>query len=113
MTQVINGHSSIIKPVAKSRSVSLKKINYALFSLLSILGVLYLVSVSDLTVKGFTLQELKSRANSANSEKLANEEKINKLQSYYSLSLRTKGLNMVAVGDIEYLNKEAAALAKK
>lgn len=114
MTCIVNGYSSKIKPVSKSRTLDLKKINIGVFSVLSVLGVYYLISVSDLTVKGFALQELKTQAAAVNDEKLTNEETINKLQSYYSLSSRTKGLNMVAIGDIEYLSSNAAAtLAKK
>lgn len=113
MNKIVNAYSSKIKPVSKGFKIDLRKINISIFSLLSILGVFYLVSISDLTVKGFALQELKTQAASVNDEKLTNEEQINKLQSYYSLSLRTKGLDMVAIGDIEYLNKNAAALAKK
>lgn len=113
MTKTVNAYSSKIKPVSQGFRIDLKKINISIFSLLSVLGIFYLVSVSDLTVKGFALQELKSQAASVGNEKLMNEETINKLQSYYSLSSRTKGLNMVAIGDIEYLNKNTAALAKK
>lgn len=113
MTQIVNGYSSKIKPVSKGHRLDLRKINIGLLSVLSVLGVFYLITVSDLTVKGFVLQELKSQAASVNDERLSSEEQINKLQSYYSLSSRTKGLNMVAIGDIEYLSKNAAALAKK
>ena len=116
MTKIVNGYSSKIKPASNKRTIDLKKINIGIFSILSVLGVFYLVSISDLTVKGFALQELKNKVAAINDEKVSNEEQINKLQSYYSLSSRTKGLNMVAIGDIEYLNKNAAsaaALAKK
>ncbi len=113
MTKIVNAYSSRIKPVSKGFRIDLKKINISIFSILSVLGIFYLVSISDLTVKGFALQELKSQADSISNEKLLNEEKINKLQSYYYLSSRTKDLNMVAIGDIEYLNKNATALAKK
>lgn len=113
MTCIVNGYSSKIKPAATGRIIDLRKINIGLFSVLSVLGVFYLISVSDLTVKGFALQELKAQAAAISDEKLSNEETINKLQSYYSLSSRTKGLNMVAIGDIEYLNSNAPALAKK
>lgn len=113
MTKIVNAYSSRIKPVSNSRTVSLKKINIGIFSLLSVMAVFYLVSISDLTVRGFALQELKNQVASVNDEKLNNEEQINKLQSYYSLSSRTKDLNMVAIGDIEYLNKNVAVIAKK
>lgn len=113
MNKIVNSYSSRLKTISNSKKVSLKRINFGIFSLLSILAVFYLVSISDLTVKGFALQELKNQAASVNDEKLSNEEQINKLQSYYSLSSRTKDLNMVAIEDIEYLNKNVAMIAKK
>lgn len=113
MTKMGNSYASKLKPDSNGFKIDLKKVNISIFSILSVLGVFYLVSVSDLTVKGFALQELKSQVNLIGNEKLLNEEKINKLQSYYYLSSRTKDLNMVAIGDIEYLNKSATALAKK
>ena len=112
MTHIVNSLGSK-KPTVKNKNINLRFVNIGIFSILSVLGVFYLISVSDLTVRGFALQELKSQAMAINSDKLANEEKVNKLQSYYSLSARTKGLNMVAIGDIEYLNSNSPTLAKK
>jgi len=113
MTKIVNGYSSKIKPVSKGHSIDLRKVNIGIFSVLSVLGVFYLITISDLTVKGFALSELQNQAASINDDRLANQEKIDKLQSYYSLSSRTKSLNMVAIGDIEYLNNNPATLAKK
>ena len=111
MTRIVNNYSSK-KTAVKNKSLNLHLVNIGIFSVLSVLGVFYLISVSNLTVQGFALQELKTKALAINDEKLSNEEKVNKLQSYYSLSARTKGLNMVAIGDIEYLNNNAPTLAK-
>lgn len=113
MTRIVNGYSSKIKPVSSGQAINLRKINIGIFSFLAVLSAFYLIAISDLTVKGFALQELKRQVASASEEKLASEEQVDKLQSYYSLSSRTKDLNMVAIGDIEYLNKNTAALAKK
>lgn len=79
----------------------------------SVLGVFYLANISDLAVKGFSLKELKAQAEVLASEKLDNEEEINNLQSYYSLSSRTQKLNMVAIGEIEYLPVTASVVARK
>jgi len=76
-------------------------------------GFLYLINISDLTIKGFALKELKIESSSLASEKLSKEEKINNLQSYYSLSSRAEKLNMVAIGDIEYLAVSGSTVAKK
>jgi len=111
MTHIANSYVSK-KPAVKNKSIDLHFINIGIFSVLSVLGIVYLISVSNLTVQGFALQELKTKALAINDEKLANQEKVDKLQSYYSLSARTKGLNMVAIGDIEYLNSNAPTLAK-
>jgi hypothetical protein len=78
-----------------------------------VLGGFYLINISDLTVKGFALKELKTQVNVLSSEKLDNEEKINNLQSYYSLNSRTQGLNMVAIGEIEYISVPTALVARK
>jgi len=113
MTKIVNGYSSKIKTPAQGQTIDLKRVNIGIYSILSVLSIFYLISISDLTVKGFALSELQNKAASINEDKLANQEKIDKLQSYYSLSSRTKGLNMVAIGDIEYLNKNTATLAKQ
>lgn len=112
MTQIING-PVMAGNFKKGRRVNLKAINLGLGVVITVCSLLYLFNISDLTVKGFALRELKARANSLASEKMANEEKVNSLQSYYSLNSRTKVLNMVAVGNIEYLTVASPVVAKK
>jgi len=113
MTQIINCYQTQTKKISHGKKLNLKTFNFCLMTLASVLGVFYLVNVSDLTVKGFALKELKTQANVLASEKLDNEEKINNLQSYYSLSSRTQKLNMVAIGEIDYLPVTVAVVARK
>jgi hypothetical protein len=113
MTKVINCYQASSATTAKSKRLNLKCFNFALAALVMGFGVFYLVNVSDLTVKGFALKELRTQASILASEKLDNEEKINNLQSYYSLSSRTQKLDMVAIGEIDYLAVPTTIVARK
>lgn len=96
-----------------SRTINLRWVNFVLGSILVIIGCYYLVNINDLTVKGFALRELKSEATILTSENLDKEAKIMNMQSYNNLNEKVKKLNMVAVGEVEYLTVSSAALARK
>lgn len=96
-----------------SKQLNLKLVNLVLGSLVFLIGGFYLVTINDLTVKGFALRELKSEATILTSENLDKETKIMNLQSYGNLSEKVKKLNMVAVGEVEYLVVNQTALARK
>lgn len=116
MTQIINCYQAQAKQANHAnhaKRLNLRNFNICLVAMVSVLGVFYLVNISDLTVKGFALKELKTQANTMASEKLDSEEKINNLQSYYSLNSRTQKLNMVAIGEIDYLPVASAVVARK
>jgi hypothetical protein len=97
----------------RNKSLNLRFFNLGLLALIMSLGFCYLVNVSNLTVQGFALQDLKSQMASLASEKASNEEIVNSIQSYYSLNERTKNLNMVAIGEVEYLTVNHQVVAKK
>jgi len=116
MTKVINCYQASVNHANHSKQgkrLNLKTLNIGIGILTMCLGVFYLVNVSDLTVKGFALKELKTQVSILSSERLDNEEKINNLQSYYSLNSRTQKLNMVAIGEIDYLTVSNAVVARK
>lgn len=113
MTKVINYYQSKNSSAKTGKKINLKFLNMGLIALVISLGVFHLINISDLTVKGFVLKELKTEVSILASEKLDNEEKINNLQSYYSLSSRTEKLNMVAIGEIDYLAAPGAVVALK
>ncbi len=96
-----------------SRSLNLKLVNLFLGSIAILLSGYYLVNINDLTVKGFALRELKSEATILTSENLDKETKIMNLQSYSSLNEKVKKLNMVAVGEVEYLTVDQTVVARK
>lgn len=96
-----------------SRRLNLRFLNLFLGSITVLLSGYYLVNVNDLTVKGFALRELKSEATILTSENLDKEAKIMNLQSYSNLNEKVKKLNMVAVGEVEYLTINQTVLARK
>lgn len=112
MTKIATNYASQRATGGSSR-FNLKYFNVCLFTGLTALGVMYLINISDLTVQGFALRDLKSQAAALASEKMASEEAVNAAQSYYSLNARTGSLNMVAIGDVEYLTSNSLAVAKK
>lgn len=112
MTKIVTKYASP-RTTPGTLRFNLKYLNVGLFAGLAVLGVMYLINISDLTVQGFALRDLKSQASALASEKMANEEAVNAAQSYYALNARTGGLNMVAVGDVEYLTANNLAVARR
>jgi hypothetical protein len=96
-----------------SRRLNLRLVNLVLGGILFLIGGYYLVNINDLTVKGFALRELKSEATILTSENLDKETKVMNLQSYSNLNEKVKKLNMVAVGEVEYLTAGQPTLARK
>jgi len=93
--------------------LSLKNLNKFLALMIIVGGVYYLSGTNDLTIKGFELQELNIRANKLTLENQDMESKITLLKSYNNLSERAKNINMVAVGEIDYISVINGAVAKK
>ncbi len=90
-----------------------QKINVFLGIACLALGVVYLVTMNDLTVKGFALKDLKSRSNLLAEESQDLQAKVLTLQSYTALSPRLQGLNMVQVEDVAYFSPKTPVVAKK
>lgn len=84
-----------------------------LFLLIIICGVYYITSINDLSVKGFKLLEFKEKINRLNSENNKLELEAMSLESYSDLNQRVKRLNMVAVGEIDYIVNAGAIVVKK
>jgi len=114
MTKVITRRAAGLNSPAKlNRRFNLKFFNLGLLAVIIVLGFYYLLGISDLTVKGFALQELKTQASYLAADNLSQKEEIDKLQSYYALSAQAPQLDMVAVDNIEYLAAAPSVVAKK
>jgi hypothetical protein len=113
MTKIVNGYSTQLNPAVSRRNFNLKYFNVGLGAVLAALGAFYLVNISHLTVQGFVLRDLKSRATELYSAKMDKEEAVNQAQSYNALEARTPELKMVAIDNVEYLAANNLAVAKK
>ncbi|HOD86838.1 MAG TPA: hypothetical protein PKH52_00980 [bacterium] len=95
------------------KNFSWRTLNIFLSIACVVLGVVYLVGINDLTVKGFVLKDLKNQQQMLMEANQDLQTKVLGLQSYASISPRLQGLNMVAVEDVVYLSSKAPAVAKK
>ena len=95
------------------RYLSLKKVNVCLLALTAGVFAFYLVNISDLTVQGFVLRDLKTQVSTLAGTVAENEAAVGATQSYGALSGRVQKLRMVAVGDVEYLSVAPATVARK
>ena len=87
----------------KEIKINWKALNMCLFSLCLFTLVFYLVNINDLTVKGFSLQELKRRVNSLANQNRELEISIIAKEAYGNINQRAQELGMVAIGDIDYI----------
>ncbi len=93
--------------------ISLKYFNKLLLFIIILLGVYYIAGTNDLAVKGIALSDLKQERNKLADENNKLELQAMTLSSYNRISERISGLKMVAVGNIDYINGEIEAVAKK
>lgn len=113
MTTFTSNRQPVSKRPATSRSLSLKRVNAGLFAASAAVMAFYLITISDLTVQGFVLRDLKTQASTLAGAVAENEAAVSTAQSYGSLSGRVQKLSFVAVDSVEYLTVAPAAVARK
>ena len=87
----------------KNKKFSLKIFNKILLLLIIVSGVYYITCINDLSIKSFRMQELKDQINYLDNKHSEFEAKIMFLNSYNNLSQKVETLNMVAIGEIDYI----------
>jgi hypothetical protein len=95
------------------RLFNLKSFNKLLVCLIIILGVSYMACMNDLAIKGFILQDLKSKSKKLTSDNNNTELEIMKLQAYENIDAKAKEMKMVQVDKIDYINVLSSIVAKK
>lgn len=114
MTKKIKcSYAQLSVPAPKGNRFNLRYFNYGLLTVILAFGVFYLININDLTVKGFALKQLNTQSASLASQQVDSEQKANALESYYYLSTQVQKLNMVAVGNIEYLAANQGPVARR
>lgn len=94
-------------------AVKVKVLNIGIFISFFALAFMYLLGISDITAKGFILQELRSQSQDLQERHEFYQQQANSLQSFYSLNEKVKTLDMVKVDDIEYIKAVSGVVAKK
>ena len=84
-----------------------------MFFTLLLVSIFYVISVNDLSTKGYVLYELKERIYSLQDDNDLLEFKTMTLQSYGNISERARELLMVKVEKVDYLTSSEEAVAKK
>jgi cell division protein FtsL len=85
----------------------------ALGLLITAAGLAYLVTINDISVKGFALADLKSRKSDLAKENQDLELEIMRLTAYSRISRRAGELDLVRVDKVNYLSAVPAAVAKR
>jgi len=112
MTKTANYYKRAAEKNSKGR-LNLRILNIGLFLTLATFAFFYLIGISDLTAKGFILQDLRSQNSELEESVAFYEQEVNSLQSFYVLNEQAKTLNMVAISDIEYIKAGSSIVAKK
>ena len=100
MTQKIGKKISKTKLYDK-RFLYLKTLNKVLGILIILSGTYFVISINDLSIKGFVLSDLKQASNQLNKTNEEIELKIMALESYDNILERASSLKMVRVDRIE------------
>jgi hypothetical protein len=96
----------------KKNIFNLKNLNKILCVLLVVLGVVYIIGVNDLAIKGFALSDLKGQQSKIADENKRLELKAMTLSSYNVIGEKIDNLKMVAVGEVEYVAGGSGMVAK-
>jgi len=98
----------------KNKKIILQKIIIKfIFCLIIICGISYVVSVNNLSIKGFVLADLKSKVSELQKENENIELKVINLESYENITKRANELKMVKVDKINYIIKTNDFVAKR
>ena len=100
------------KTNSKNKRFSWKILNKVLGLAIIALGIFYLAGANDLAIKGFALNELKSRRDKLADENNKLELRAMALSSYGAVREKVKSLKMVAAGNVAYIAAAEAVAVK-
>lgn len=91
----------------------LKYANRFLLGSIILSCVFYIISINNLSIKGFILNELKTKTTVLANENENYEILVMDLESFNNLEERAENLKMVKVNEVEYFTISSGAMAKK
>ena len=102
--------SSNIKSKRKIK-INLKLFNIVLYFIIFVSGVYYVVGANELSIKGFSLADLKGQARNINDSNKKLEAQMIALSSFNNVNEKIKKLDMVAVKEVEYVANTGGTVA--
>ncbi|HTX86599.1 MAG TPA: hypothetical protein VMC41_00850 [Candidatus Nanoarchaeia archaeon] len=107
MTQKYEGVYS--QKIEKNRAawLNIRTLNLALVAVIVAGGLYYVTGINDLVVKGFILQQLKTKVALLSEENQNLNVATASLKSYGNLAKRVADLKMVPVDNVDYLKVDA------
>lgn len=102
-----------MKRLSVDRSAKFAYLNKFLFAMAVICGIFFVVSINDLSIKGFVLQDLKLEVNELSSENRNIELQVMELESFDSIAKRANDMKMVRVDKIDYISVNNEDVAMK
>jgi hypothetical protein len=87
--------------------LNVKSLNLLLVLIIVAGGLYYVTGINDLVVKGFTLQQLKTKVTLLQEQNQDLNVATASLKSYNNLAKRAQDLNMVAVDNVDYLKVDS------
>ena len=95
------------------KKIRLDLVNKFLLCLIIVSGIGFIVTINDLSIKGFVLQDLKMSMKNLQAENQQIELAITKLQSYDNIEIKAQEMKMVKVDKIDYITVNDLAVAKR
>lgn len=112
-TKKINSNSFADKSKKTARKNYLGLFNRVLACLILISGVYFIISINDLSIKSFVLQDLQVKVSELKNKNQAVELEVMQLQSYENISQRAKNNKMIKVADVDYITVMSGVVAQK
>jgi hypothetical protein len=109
----LSHHNGYAKNKGKNRKICWRLLYNLLIILIISSGIYYVISINDLSAKGFVMQELKIKLADISNKNKDMELKIMELESYENIDQRADNLKMVKVDKIDYFTIVNEAMAKK
>jgi len=87
--------------------------NKLLVALFIIISIYYVISINDLAIKGFVLNELKTKVKTLNEENRNHELKIAELENFENINSRAQEMKMVKADNVAYITVINEVVAKR
>jgi cell division protein FtsB len=113
MTKYQNKQTCREKRMAIKRWIVSTSFKTGLMGMIAVFGVLYIMQMSSVSTKGFAISDLQKQVQTLENETRSLEVEISQYRSMGSIQERLKNMDLVAVGEIEYVTPVGTVVARR